>query len=298
MNTENLVVTVLKRRKDRALAVGTLTTSLVLGLACAAGDRAEQIEFGASSAPIYRTGPVDLRVRAVNARGREVANVEFQYTATPSEVVTIDAQGRVTCHRVGEATVTASGGGAIGHTAVRCRPVLELKAPKSLQLVEGGEPRGLDLSVKFIGGDSEEFHFDAKSADEAVVQLDNQRVVGKMLGRTTLTTTVGDHQAVTNVEVVRKIEQGPLMLNDGASTNWTLGRGKYLVRADVSTPSNPYGVTVRWVGGADCKAVPESQRPESTCRVPDTGSVIIENPTTFGLGPLARGNVSIYQVPE
>ena len=57
------------------------------------------------------------------------------------------------------------------------------------------------------------------------------------------------------------------------------------------------GGILKWVGGDGRRDESEAQEIVSSCAIANTGSVVIQNPTTFGLGPAFDGYVNIYQVP-
>ena len=97
--------------------------------------------------------------------------------------------------------------------------------------------------------------------------------------------------------VVRRVESRPLVLSDGARQNFALNQGKYEVEVKVRSGNTKYGVVAKWVGGKGCSDHAESQEVHSSCMIENTGAVIIENPTAFGLGPVAEGVVSIYVTP-
>ena len=121
-------------------------------------------------------------------------------------------------------------------------------------------------------------------------------VQGKSVGRTTLKIGAGDASAAVPIEVIEKLFSDNLVLSDGESSTRTLNAGTYEVEAHVSSGDSTYGITAEWVGAA-CAKHTESQHVVTRCHISNTGSLVLENPTSFGIGPTAKGNVTIYKVP-
>ena len=69
------------------------------------------------------------------------------------------------------------------------------------------------------------------------------------------------------------------VFKDGSWKSWKLDRGNYFLEL---TASND-GVTIDWIGGMCGKTAPVN-RTSTVCLMPDGGQIVVENPTTFGLG--------------
>jgi len=80
----------------------------------------------------------------------------------------------------------------------------------------------------------------------------------------------------------REVANETQTLGEGVQLSYTLPAATY--RAEITSSNN--GVVVSWVGGsgAGCAASVETKTYTSTCTLSLQGQVVIQNPTTFGLG--------------
>jgi len=271
--------------------------ALLLGIGCS--DRTPaRIEFSAPPAMILTTSPTPLGARAVNKAGEPVPEVTFSYSAIPTDVVAVEPDGTLACRKSGDAIITIAGGGLSTNATTKCRIAARVKAPKELRLVLQNEP--VELKPTGIGQDGKPLTDvipEMRSSDPAVVRVVGRALQPASVGKAVVTSAVGDASAVTEVEVIEKIETQTLALSDGANMTWTLQQGTYVVEVTVKAADRSRnGVTLRWVG-TTCPDQPESQEIQARCRVDNTASLTVTNPTTFGMGPSASGFINIYKVP-
>lgn len=241
---------------------------------------------------------MSLSPQVVNKGGDFLAEHPVAVSAIPSDVVEASG-GRVRCVGSGDSTISLTGGGVSTNTTIKCLLVAELKSSKkSLSLIVGTD--GVAVGVTALDGDGatmEGVVVDSRVKDKSVASVRKGVVEGKKVGRTVLVLTAGDVSTEVPVEVIRKVKSDNIALSDGQSSTQVLDRGFYQVEVNVKSGSSKYGVTASWVG-EDCKGHSESQQFTTRCNVSDTVSLVLENPSTFGMGPAAMGNISIYEVPQ
>lgn len=78
------------------------------------------------------------------------------------------------------------------------------------------------------------------------------------------------------VKVIDEQQQIP----DGGSLTWRISSGTYSIRV----VSSPDGAKVKWVG-ASCANSGDTKEFNSDCIVRQDAQLVVENPTTLGLGP-------------
>jgi hypothetical protein len=249
---------------------------------------------------VLSSSEVAIKARVATKGGDPLPDVRPTFTVTPSELAVITASGTMRCLKSGDGTLTAMAGAATITESIRCRLVESLKVPKALKVILGNEPVQITGSaLDGSGAVLQDVPFEFESSNPSVFTLQGMRIDPVAVGTASLKYIVGEKTASVPVTVVRKLKAEPLLLNDGNRVSWSLNQGTYEIETKVrASNGSGHGVTVVWVGGSsDCKNEPESQQILSKCSIENTGSVVIENPTTFGMGPAADGVVAIYEVP-
>jgi hypothetical protein len=104
----------------------------------------------------------------------------------------------------------------------------------------------------------------------------------------------GSARSEIEVEVIRKIQTDTLVIPDSGGVVFTLNAGNYAIEVEAKAGDN--GVTLSWVGGV-CPDQPEKQHHRVRCKVDNTATLKINNPSVFGLGASASGYINIYEVP-
>lgn len=265
-------------------------------LAGCADERPDRIEFKAPSEAIYGREVVPLRAKVVNKGGDPLSAHTVAISVVPTEVAIADGTG-VRCQQTGDATISLAGGGLSTNATLRCRIVSEISAPSSLRLVLGTDPERLRaVALDDRGRKVEDVTITVKVVDEGVARFERSTVVAHAVGRTVVNLTAGDASSEVPVEVVEKVLSDSLVVSDGSSQTRTFDRGNYLVEINVSSEGSGYGVSAKWVG-EHCAGHSEAQHLEMECRVNNTESLVVDNPSSFGMGPAASGNITIYRVP-
>jgi hypothetical protein len=258
-----------------------------------------QLSIQSPPGPFWDKQLHPLDVRVLTDSGRELADERKQLTfsTVPTGVVNVSASG-LQCLATGDASVVVSGAGLSATFAVQCRIVKSVQAPRSIELLVG-EPDATFTPVAVGDNDTKlaDAPFVVTSSDQNVVRHSSGRLTPKTVGRATVTVTSGDASATTEVVVMERIQTDTLALSDGQTIAYTLSRGRFLV--DVQTRAADgasHGVEVSSTSPG-CPAQAEATRHRLTCEVNDTASLVITNPTTFGLGPAQMGNIAIFRIP-
>lgn len=252
---------------------------------------------GGQLPPMLGAAPVPISARLANKAGEPVEG-PLSFNVVPADIATVSA-GTLTCAKTGDATVVIAGGGLSVSKPLKCRVVHELELPSEMELILGNAPSPLPLKVLDEAGRplSEASGVTIAAANPSVVRTSGFRLEPLMVGATKITATAGAVSTSTEIRVIKKAKVDSLNLGDGASVTYTLNQGKYVVEVTVrASDGSGYGVVVRWVG-ANCAASAEAQKHRVTCEVENTASLVVENPTTFGMGPSEQGNLVVYQTP-
>jgi hypothetical protein len=240
-----------------------------------------------------------LEVRVLTEKGRELPDEvgKLSWSATPVGVVEATTYG-LRCLGSGDASVVVTGSGLSQTFTVQCRLVASIEAPGQVELYLG-EPDAAYNAVALDenGLPMHDVAVSTTSSDLNVVATGEGRLSARAVGTATVEVRAGDARTVTDVVVMERLATETLSLSDGESIAYTLSRGRY--RVDIQTSSadgSYYGVTVSSTAPS-CPTREESTRHLFECEVTDSTSLVITNPTTFGLGPAQLGNISIYRIP-
>lgn len=243
--------------------------------------------------------PVALAVNVATESGKALpAEVgKLTWSVTPAGVAEIVGTS-LRCTGTGDASVLVTGAGVSTTFTARCRLVASIQAPAELILLKG-EPE-VPVAAAALDGNGvviADVTPSLASSSPDVFEARDGAAYPRAVGKGTLTVSAGAARAEVPVTVMDRIKTDSLALADGASVTYTLTRGNYLVDVNVAaSDGSEFGVTVTAVGGG-CESAVEATVHRFECQVPDTTSVVITNPTSFGLGPSAVGNLSIYQIP-
>jgi hypothetical protein len=80
-------------------------------------------------------------------------------------------------------------------------------------------------------------------------------------------------------------------LDDGHLTAWKLDPGTYKVEMTASTD----GASVRWMG-CSCPGSGETKAYSTICELKETGQLIVENPSRFGMGAGTTVTVKVTRI--
>jgi hypothetical protein len=272
---------------------------LVLLVASCSDRTPASVDLSPRTATLLGAEEIPLRTTVKNKSGKAV-DAPVSFVVEPSDVAVITQTKALRCTKAGDVTVTASSGLGTARATFHCRPVARLDTPSDLRLIIPNGPVRLAVAALDVSGNAYRDVTPTLSIeDPSVATASGGEVVPRKVGRTNLLASAGEARSSVAITVVRKLKSEPLLLNDGVRIASTLQQGRYEIEVK-GQPTNGGrdGVTLKWIGGgSDCQDSAEAQEIVSSCSISNTGSVIVENPTTFGLGPAFDGFLNIYQVP-
>ncbi|TSC23139.1 hypothetical protein [Corallococcus sp. Z5C101001] len=270
-----------------------------LMLCAGACDRAPaRIEFQPPGY-VLSSSEVALQPRVLTQGGDVLEDARPRFAVAPPDLAVVTASAGVRCLRSGDGTLSATAGPVRREEPLRCRLVETLRMPSASRLIIPNAPVAVAVSaLDASGAVLHDVPVTLGSSNPSIFRVEAGALAPVSVGTANLVASAGERTASTPVTVVRKVRSEPLLLNDGRRVSWSLNQGHYEIEAQVrSTDGSRHGITLAWVGGTHCQDAAEAQLLRSECTIENTGSVIIENPTTFGLGPAADGVVAMYEVP-
>ncbi len=282
------------------LRVGRLSLGLLPAtfVAACADKSPARIEFVRPADVSYGRAAQDLRAHVVTKAGTVLSEHAVAVSAVPTNVATA-VGGAVVCTGTGDASVSLAGGGLSTNFVMSCRLVDKIVAPPSLRLIAGTDSVSIDFAALDSNGTPmDDVRVAATLTDESVAAVREGKLVGLHAGIATLALSAGDARAAVEVTVIERLFTDNLVLDDGASQTRTFERGNYRIEVNVvASNGSDHGVEAEWVGEA-CQGSPENQSFAVDCRVNNAASLILRNPTSWGFGPSATGNIIGYRVPD
>ncbi len=266
-----------------------------LGIACADKSPAG-IEVNGPAMIVKKTRiPIDAIV--VNKTGERLTDVTLSYAVATTEILKVEKDGSMLCRKTGDVTIEVSGGGLSAQHHVKCRIATRIMMPERDQFLLGEAP--VSISPRVMGEGSRPL-VDAPvtltSSDPSIMKAEGGNLIPVAIGRAVLKASVGNVVAVAPIEVVEKVADESLQLEDGKSRSWTLQEGTFRVEIDVKpTHAVDHGVTVSWEGSS-CETQIEQQSHRFSCPVPGKATLTVTNPSGYGLGVPVAGNLTIYRV--
>ena len=174
----------------------------------------------------------------------DATNQNVTWKSDKPEIATVDANGKVTGVKAGEATITVTteDGGKTATCKVTVKPNLVSEITLAALAIYVGESKAVTATVKPDDATNKELTW--KSSDESIATVDaTGKVTGVKIGTTTITATARDGSGVsgsctvTVLSHVKKVTVTP--------ANLTLGKNKsYTLTATVDAqPGTDTGVT-------------------------------------------------------
>jgi hypothetical protein len=102
----------------------------------------------------------------------------------------------------------------------------------------------------------------------------------------------GDNASTTSNSAPTVAYSKTETIQEGQLLSVTLPAGKY--RAEITSSNN--GVIVSWVGGSQCAKSIEVIEYANNCELTIQGQLLVENPTTLGLGGAEIATVKILKL--
>ncbi|MCY7380042.1 MAG: hypothetical protein LH467_11995 [Gemmatimonadaceae bacterium] len=154
--------------------------------------------------------PVQLAMRVLDAAGHVLPDTGVRYRWSAGVPVPVSSTGVVTCTQPGDATVHASLGPLTTRLTLRCRPVLDVRAFRMLNIVVGGPVAEVPfLAVDADGQRVTQLRGQITVEDSSVATV-NVTAEGKQLlraraaGSTALNVRIGDRDAHMEVHVYER----------------------------------------------------------------------------------------------
>jgi hypothetical protein len=219
-------------------------------------------------------------------------------------VVKLGNNGELQCQRFGTTTATVSAPPLQVDIVVECMLVREV-APSvpELELVlsrdDAGAPvpaRGGPLTFTVVGLDGQpipgvQATVTASSPDVFTLHPDGS-VEALRRGRGSVKAVFSTRLGTTEVRVLEEVAtRKAVPLADGATLSLPLGPGSYKVAA-----GGTEAIALRAEGGA-CPDQDAAVQVEAACTFDQAGALVIENPSTFGLGAASTVSVRVLQLP-
>ena len=181
---------------------------------------------------------------------KDAANKKVTWKSSNAAIASVDANGKVTAVKVGEATITVTTEDG-GKTAT-CKVTVSDKEIKvtgvtlnqtSISIVPGGGER---LTATVTPADATNKNVTWKSSNEAIATVDaNGIVIGVASGTATITVTTedGGYTATCAVEVINVVNVTGVTLN---KTTLKLGKGASETLTATVVPGDAYNKNVTW----------------------------------------------------
>ena len=279
---------------------GTTPTGLIQTLWCKVGTCrvVSNLDFTLPSVIYSSVDEVPVTPAITNPNGERLVDVPVQFQVEPASVAVVTQKQGIRCVNTGTAVLSGTAESARHAVPFSCRLVDRISVTDHFRLLLGDGPVSpvvevYDTAGQLIAGGPTSITI----ADRQVLRESEGKLIPEQIGISRVTFRAGDKRAHSLVTVVQRIKHEPLLLNDGARVSYALTKGNYEVAISVKSGASTYGVTLDWIGGDGCEDHSESQEFTSRCRITSAGSLVIENPTTFGLGPAANGYITISEVP-
>lgn len=259
----------------------------------------------ASTVVVNSLEPVQLPTRVLDAAGRTLPDMDVRYAWMSGAPVSVSAEGLVTCAEPGDAVVRASLGPLVTHVPVRCRPVIDMRAPSTLELILGGPAR--EVPFEAVGLDGRPVTLlvgRMQIGDSTIATLEGQRIRARAPGRTWVETLIGNRGTFSSVHVYGPAESPeaigpdehlavPVRLTRGDRREWRLPAGRYFLRVVLDRDDQPKARLL--VAGARCRVF---GRTHLECLARSDMTVTVRHTRSAGPAPELRGTLLVWRQPE
>jgi len=265
-----------------------LTASATISCSVAA-----DIEVPAELALIANDPALELPFTIHDHNGVELDRSRVHIESTNPTVLVVNGtqiQGKMT----GVAAIVMRVDGVEKKADVNVVEIKRLDVPSMLFAAVGDKASPVPLTAYGIDGNPiKGVVARIESADPSIIAVEESKLRALKTGSTSLTINAGSISQVVTAASLETIAPRPVRLADGAQQVETFAAGHYIVSIKTrATDGSRYGVTAQW-SGVPCKGSNESQTISLLCDVPSAATLIIANPTGFGMGPGAVGQIEI-----
>ena len=298
-----------QRLRMAALLAGvmTLSVAIVLAIVLSDGPPARLVAGSSNAVVVNSERPIQLPMRVLDAAGRTLDSSRVVYEWVSGGSVSVSANGIVTCNERGDATVRALLNELSANVRVHCRPVRKVRGPWMLELVVGDAPTDIPFEALNVDGERETMLTGRLAvSDSSVATLQDQRLLARRSGSTSLKIRIGDEAGDMSVHVFEpalspeRMKPGqhlaiPVRLASGESQRWLLTPAHELyyiaIRPDRDggTPPNVAIVGAQCTRGFDAHSF--------YCVAVNNTSVVVYNSPATGRGREQSGRLLVWRQP-
>lgn len=242
--------------------------------------------------------PVAVSLQAVSAQGATSSSTEgVEYAVAPPELASVKS-GLVSCIRSGDGELSVSIAGVSRSVPVRCRIVARVEAASTgrVELTAGPfQPKVRVLDP--TGAELKDVDVSYFSKNSGVVFPKDGQLVPKLVGTATIVARAGESSAELKVDVVRKVTNEVLPIEQNKKLYVSLEPGKYELKVKLPSPRR---LVVEWRGAPYCNQTSEGTEHVSTCGLrAQGGGVVFDNPaySTDGSKAPPLTGVELNEVP-
>jgi hypothetical protein len=211
--------------------------------------------------------------------------------------VQVSADGRVTCVRDGDASITASHAQLARDVFVRCRRIRNFAPLAFEELIAGDVPQS--PVIRAFGDDGTPvtlLHASASVRDTSVARIRDGRVYPVARGKTAITLDFGGVSTAVVVEVDDRVIETPVRLVGGEFASWRLPPGWFDIRLDTPAGASAAGALQLVAYHANC-AHALSDGEHYYCIAKDNASVVVRNPAAAGSGVERSAKLVVLRKP-
>jgi hypothetical protein len=222
---------------------------------------------------------------------------KYDYSVQPPDLAQVSAQGQVSCSRSGDGQVHVSVAGIEASAPLRCRLVdhIEAKDVGRIELSAGAVK--LDVAAYTKDGQRlEDVPVTYTTPNTSVVRAARGTLEPLQVGRANVTVRAGNAEKSFEVEVVRRIVQAPLPMNDNTRMHFSLEPGTYELVVKLESAKR---MQIEWRSAPYCNASAVAEEHKSTCVLRAKGGVVFDSPAYLDHGSkeITSAGVSLHEVP-
>ncbi len=241
--------------------------------------------------------PQEVAAKALDAEGKEIPEVKVSVESADPAVVEVQSGG-IVGKTTGSTNVKLTAGAVTVNVPVEVIEIGSIEVKDTVFLALGKEGKPLTANVRTIDGRlMKDFALRGEIADTSVVILEDGLLTPRSFGVTTVTVGAGRATRSIQVAVVETMPPVAVSITDGGTQSIPFAPGIYAITGEITaSDGSGYGVTAQWQG-AFCDGSRETQRLGLICKADAPATLVLTNPTSFGMGPAARGSLVVVRSP-
>lgn len=238
-----------------------------------------------------------ILAKALDADGKVIPNVPIRIESQDPSLIGVHSGGLVG-NTSGSTKLTVSAGTMSVEVPVRVIDIGTMEVSDTFMLFMGGKPKPLTANVRTIDGQLlRNYPLRAEIADPNIAVVEEGKLKAQAFGVSTLTLHAGRASRSVKVAVAETLAPVAVNIPDGGTQSVPFSPGVYVIAGDIAaSDGSRYGVTATWQG-ASCTGSRETQTLKLLCDTSTAATLVLENPTSFGLGPAARGTLVVVHSP-